>query len=81
MNTPYASGKPRASHMNVGVTAAVLLAVAAAGITAFERNAAHATHAVAVVAPVTARDASLPVASDVFKSQPAPGTEDLPPTF
>jgi len=81
MKTPHATGKPRPVHRSAGVAAAVLLASAAAGITAFERNAAHATHPMAVAAPVTARDASLPVASDVFKSQPVPGTEDLPPTF
>ena len=83
MNTTHASGKPRASSR--GVAVAVLLAVAAAGITALERNAAHATHpvpvAVPVAAPATAADPSRPVASDVFKSGNTLDVEELPPTF
>ena len=81
MNTTHASGKPRASRRGAGVAVAVLLAVAAAGITAFERNTSHATHPALVAAPATATDLSLPAALEVFRSGTAPAVEDLPPTF
>ena len=96
MNNRPTSDRSRTARPTAMVVAAVLLAVAAAGIGALDQNAAHAIHlpyarpttSVQRAAPAalpgdwrpSTSDASVPAASEVFSGRSTMGADDLGPT-